>query len=115
LISCNYCGAKGRHMTSECPDLAGGGKPAWCGSCDPRTRLVDHGDYGARCVHCHPSGHKMLPQHTRCGGCGEVVYVFDAAPCGKHQPLAIDSHGHRLPVTIHRRGEARPVPEEATP
>jgi hypothetical protein len=111
MISCNYCGANGRHMTSECPDLTSGGKAAWCGACDPRTRLVDHRSYVTRCAHCHPAGHKPLTQHARCGGCGELVYVFDAAPCGKHQPLGIDGHGHRQPVTIHQARQAMTPPD----
>lgn len=28
--------------------------PSWCRDCDPRTRLVDHGNYVERCRNCHP-------------------------------------------------------------
>ena len=96
MIACNYCGATGRHMTSECPELTTNGKPGWCGNCDPRTRLIDHGTYMSRCADCHPNAHKTLAHHKRCGGCRKTVYAFDDSKCGEHTPLGIDDRGHRV-------------------
>jgi hypothetical protein len=87
-------------MTSECPELTSGGRPPWCGACDPRTRLTEHGGYLRRCAHCHPSAHKPLAQHKICGGCRQTVYAFDTQPCGEHQPLGIDTYGHRAGRTL---------------
>ena len=88
MISCTYCGATGRHMTSECPDLATSSKPPWCGECNPQTRLIDHGTYASRCPSCHPHGRLPLHQHKRCGGCHQLTYVFDDTKCGSHRPIA---------------------------
>jgi hypothetical protein len=54
----------------------------------------------------------MLPQHTYCGGCSQLVYTWDAAPCGQHQPLHLDVHGRRLPVQV-APPPARPAPSSA--
>lgn len=83
-----------------------GDRPAWCGSCDARTRLIDHGDHVTRCRTCWPWPEKgtyprqPLPQHKVCGGCGRTVYAWDAMPCGSHtdvtarrSPAPQEAHG----------------------
>jgi hypothetical protein len=106
MITCGKCGLQG-HVARDCQwesDISG--RPAWCGECDKETRLIDHGDYAQRCHKCWawPARgtrfHQMFPQHRKCGGCGGLVYTFDAAGCGKHQPVGIDSRGHKIPVTV---------------
>jgi Zinc knuckle len=109
MTECYRCGQEG-HTRANCPQDAplpastpsgrnDNGKPPWCGQCDPRTRLVDHGDYMTRCAWCHPAGSKTLAQHRRCGGCGELIYTWDALPCTKHQPLFISPGGRRAAIT----------------
>jgi hypothetical protein len=106
---CFRCRKPG-HFARSCPDLATDfsptgqeqtTRPPWCGGCDPRTRLIDHGAYMERCSRCwawpargtHPG--QLLPQHKRCGGCQQVVYAWDAAPCGKHQSLGGREYAER--------------------
>ena len=106
-MDCFRCGADD-HLYRDCPEepppsatTSVSNRPAWCGECDQRTRLIDHGDYMQRCYRCWawPSRgtypHQPLFQHTACGGCGETIHTWDHAPCGKHQPLGIDKHGRR--------------------
>ena len=90
---CFNCGEPG-HIAADCPARRAAPpeppieKPQWCGACDPKTRLIDHGTLMQRCPACHPLRWQHLPQHKRCGGCNLLVYSWDVAPCGKHQPLA---------------------------
>jgi hypothetical protein len=58
----------------------------WCGFCDERTRLIDHGESVSRCKRCHPLARQLLSQHRRCQDCGTAVYTWDLAPCGSHRP-----------------------------
>jgi hypothetical protein len=58
----------------------------WCGFCDERTRLVDHGESVSRCKQCHPLARQLLPQYRRCQDCGTVAHTWDVAPCGSHRP-----------------------------
>lgn len=90
------------------------GRPVWCGECDKRTRLVDHGSYMQRCHRCwawparKTRFHQLLPQHRLCGGCRNLVYAWDAEPCGKHRPLAIGVTGHQaIPGNAHPAIAAR--------
>lgn len=48
--SCRACGTSPRAVAAA----ARRHRPPWCGSCDERTRLVDHGAVLARCPACHP-------------------------------------------------------------
>ena len=107
MINCHSCGEPG-HIAKDCQwesDLEG--RPPWCGECDRETRLVDHGSYAQRCHRCWawPAKgtrfHQLLPQHKKCGGCGELVNVWDKDKCGKHEPLGLDAGGHRVePVLV---------------
>ena len=103
-MKCHTCGTEG-HVARDCQyenEFSPAARPSWCGECDPATRLVDHGNYAQRCYRCwawpakgtRPNQH--LSQHRRCGGCGTLIYAFDAAPCGKHQPAGLDAHGHAV-------------------
>ena len=90
------------------------GRPVWCGECDKRTRLVDHGSYMQRCHRCwawparKTRFHQLLPQHRLCGGCRNLVYEWDAEPCGKHRQLAIGVTGHQaIPGNAHPAIAAR--------
>lgn len=99
MTNCFRCGADD-HLYRDCPRepepaaTAPSDRPAWCGTCDKRTRLIDHGITMQRCPRCwawpargtHPR--QLLAQHTRCGGCAQLIYSWDRLPCGKHQPLA---------------------------
>jgi Zinc knuckle len=114
---CFQCGESG-HIAALCParsekaptEWTAGTRPPWCGQCDQRTRLVDCGSYASRCRHCWAWPERRthrgqeLPQHTSCGGCGDTIYAWDAAPCGKHQQLGIDRTGHRA-AAEHKRTE----------
>jgi hypothetical protein len=97
---CFGCGAEG-YVQSECPYCADvtDKRPTHCGICDPRTRLLTV-DLAAgtvkRCPDCHPTPHKVLPQHKRCGNCKMTVYEWDTQACGMHEsPVAPD---RRLPA-----------------
>jgi hypothetical protein len=106
---CFNCNEPG-HISAACPAKAAPSewqlstRLPWCGNCDQRTRLIDHGDYAGRCKDCwawpERGTHRgqELPQHTRCGGCGDTIYAWDSAPCGNHQALGIDRRGHRQAV-----------------
>jgi len=98
MLICGNCHAERHHVTSECP-LPPQDSPAdatWCGECDKRTRLVDHGSYMTRCRRCWRARtlalgkplDTLLAQHKRCGGCDNVVYAWDQYPCGGHQQIA---------------------------
>ena len=99
-MDCFRCGADD-HLYRDCPQdttaaatTTGGDRRPWCGDCDKRTRLLDHGSHMERCRRCwawpakgtYPG--QLLPQHKRCGGCRNLVYIWDAFPCGSHQPLS---------------------------
>jgi hypothetical protein len=111
-MDCYHCGST-EHISRECEVMPG--KPpsndpveaTWCGDCDKRTRLVDHGDHMSRCRRCwrtrsltlgKPQS-TMLEQHTRCGGCNQVIYVWDQLPCGQHQDLRL-AEAPRLCVMV---------------
>lgn len=108
---CFNCNEPG-HLAASCParsekaptEWTQTTRPPWCGNCDQRTRLIDHGDYAARCRDCwawpERGTHRgqQLAQHTTCGGCGDTIYAWDANPCGKHQTLGIDRRGRRAPI-----------------
>lgn len=86
-MKCFQCQGDG-HIAADCPDgnSPGGGKPPWCGICDPRTRLVGLGPDGplARCATCHPLRGQLLRQHKRCSGCRMIIPASDSNPCGQH-------------------------------
>ena len=94
---CFNCGESG-HLSSSCPSRQGSAegieRPEWCGYCDVRTRLIDHGSYVERCQVCwawpakgtYPQ--QQLPQHQRCGGCRRIIYSWDEAPCDRHMEVA---------------------------
>lgn len=99
--ACFRCGQTG-HLRAQCPQdspapapTSQSDRPDWCGECDRRTRLIDHGDRMQRCPRCwawpakgtYPG--QLLPQHKRCGGCNQVIFTWDQMPCGKHQPLTM--------------------------
>ena len=100
MTDCYRCGDND-HLSRDCPQMASphaahppaadpdgtAGLTAWCGTCDKRTRLVDHGTTMARCIRCHPRAHQQLPQHRLCSGCGHQIYVWDQMPCGNHQAI----------------------------
>jgi hypothetical protein len=122
---CYSCGESG-HLAALCPAKADKAptewtmstRPPWCGQCEQRARLVDCADHVVRCRDCwawperRTNRGQPLTQHTRCGGCGDVIYSWDAAPCGKHQELGIDRTGRRASAE-HVRIE--PVKRLATP
>jgi len=92
-VKCFGCGAEG-YIQSDCPYCADvtDKRPAHCGICDPRTRLLtidlERGTV-RKCPDCHPSPRKPLTQHKRCQQCKITVYAWDTAPCGSHQGPAV--------------------------
>jgi ribosome-binding protein aMBF1 (putative translation factor) len=86
--NCFSCGDTG-HIAAECPNSeALDTRPAWCGICDRRTRLVTINiDTGAvkRCPECHPNRRKHVAQLHRCNACKCLVYEWDNARCGHHE------------------------------
>lgn len=51
-------------------------KPKWCGSCDYRTRHLDHGSYVVRCRDCHPLLAGKPPQPSWCGICDKRTRLY---------------------------------------
>ena len=95
--NCFECGEPG-HLARDCPQLLAATeirqpKPAWCGSCDKDTRLIDGMRHGReiihRCAVCHPLRFTTLRQQKRCGGCKDLIYTWDSTKCGEHGPLAV--------------------------
>ena len=89
---CFTCGQAG-HLKANCPSRntpapTPAGPAGWCGTCDPRTRHIDHGGYLSRCHYCHPKRSDGLAQHVNCAACGNTKYTWDQSPCGDHRPLA---------------------------
>lgn len=84
-LNCHRCGTAG-HLARNCPytEIDASGKPPWCGFCDERTRLIDHGDTVSRCLECHPSRRQQPRQHRKCPACHVTVYEWDNNPCGSH-------------------------------
>jgi Zinc knuckle len=97
-LTCFGCGDKG-HLERDCPNRAAtgtDGKPPWCGFCDERTRLIDHGETASRCQECHPARRKQLRQHRKCPLCHVTIYEWDNAPCGNHHgPASPDNRPPR--------------------
>jgi hypothetical protein len=93
---CFGCRAEG-HIEANCPNAAiDDGRPPWCGFCDEKTRLIDHGDSVSRCQQCHPAARKQLRQCRKCPHCHVTVYEWDQAPCGSHAgPSAPDRRPDR--------------------
>lgn len=92
--TCFTCGTSG-HIAADCPNNEElDNRPAWCGICDRRTRLVTVNiETGTvkKCPDCHPAPRKPLPQHKRCGACKMTVHSWDTSPCGQHSsPVATD-------------------------
>lgn len=96
MTECYRCGQDG-HTRSNCPQdmplpggpppSPGGPHPEWCGTCDKRTRLIDHGTRMSRCDRCHALRFTELAQFRRCGGCGHRVCAWDPSPCDSHETL----------------------------
>jgi hypothetical protein len=96
-LTCYGCGDAG-HFEADCPHkgIDADGKPPWCGFCDERTRLIDHGESVSRCQQCHPNRRKQSRQHRKCPLCHMTVYEWDNAPCGSHSgPEATDRRPER--------------------
>lgn len=88
---CFGCRGEG-HIEANCPNAVfDDGQPPWCGFCDEKTRLIDHGDSVSRCQQCHPNRRKQLRQCRKCPYCHVTVYEWDNAECGRHAgPAAPD-------------------------
>jgi hypothetical protein len=83
-MKCYGCGDQG-HIEPHCPNAVfDDGKPSWCGFCDEKTRLIDHGHSASRCQQCHPNRNKQLRQRRKCPHCHVTVYDWDNEPCGRH-------------------------------
>ena len=83
---CFTCGEVG-HVSADCPELDNvDTRPAWCGICDARTRLVtvDLASGRVKRCTCHPAAQKPLTQHKRCPACKAIVHAWDTAACGEH-------------------------------
>jgi hypothetical protein len=111
-LTCFRCRETG-HLSANCPkhaqlQMTAPETPAvpWCGTCDPRTRLMRGVEPTSRCPDCHPRRHDLLVQHRRCKGCRKLVYAWDVADCGQHRPL-----GPR-PYTPPPRREIPAVPTQ---
>lgn len=109
-MKCHGCGDTG-HIERNCPNAAIDARPPWCGSCDERTRHVDLGDTMLRCRDCHPLRGRMLAQDRRCPGCHAIVYVWDHAACGRHQPVGVQF----TRVVPGEREDLRPALRAACP
>ena len=99
-VVCFKCQETG-HIADYCPyeEELTDNKPAWCGICDRRTRLVtvdrENGTC-KRCPDCHPSPRKPLAQHRRCPQCKMTIYQWDNETCGSHlSPVAPDRRRNR--------------------
>lgn len=55
--------------------------PVWCGRCDARTRLLDHGASVSRCRQCHP----LMVEMTHIPWCGK---------CDNRTRFAYDPYTH---------------------
>jgi Zinc knuckle len=89
-VKCFECGDDG-HVSRNCPNremLTGEPRArTWCGMCDKQTRLVDLGDSMKRCPDCHPLAGQFLKQHTRCGDCRKIIFIWDRSPCDMHDEV----------------------------
>lgn len=118
-MNCYECGQPG-HIKANCPNkawlagpAAGDGRPAWCGTCDERSRHLELADGRVKRCQCHPESHKMLPQHRRCPSCRVLVASWDAAPCGKHALAAIPHPYIGPPPAVPKAGEQDRLRQEA--
>jgi hypothetical protein len=116
-MKCFGCGDDG-HIQPNCPNAVfdDRGRPPWCGFCDERSRLIDHGNSVSRCQQCHPLSRQQLRQHRKCPSCHMTVYDWDNAPCGEHGGPHVPDK--RLPLETIRglvsaEQEAAPEPREA--
>jgi hypothetical protein len=104
-MKCFSCQQEG-HMSQDCQWEAEisetAAYPGWCGTCDPRTRMLTlaGGDAMTRCPACCPKhgssaqcppgcprhGEQLLAQHARCHRCRKIVYAWEAGlPCAHHR------------------------------
>lgn len=116
-MKCFSCGDDG-HIAPNCPnvELAGDGRPPWCGICDERTRLIGvPGGMLSRCQECHPLARESLKQFRRCPSCKQLVYAYDSAPCGSHATRdSADRKPERREIdAIVARESRRGEPDEA--
>jgi hypothetical protein len=79
-MRCFECQREG-HIARDCPDRDA--LTAGCGTCDPRTHLIDLGDKARRCE-CHPNHREPLKQFRTCPACHATIHQWDNNPCGSH-------------------------------
>ena len=111
-MKCYGCGDEG-HIEPHCPNAVfdDGGRPSWCGFCDEKTRLIDHGHSASRCQQCHPARNKQLRQHRKCPHCHVTVYDWDNEPCGRHAGPSVPDNRPDRETIDGLLEQARRVPQ----